>query len=469
MTIANQEPVADRWYEYLTRPAVRARMVEYLGGGSLGEATACYVTSPMPLPDRAAPVHPPAALWDLVEREHEVARSLWDRTSLVVHLDLEHVSFDDPWAPLTQLERSVSLQQPVVQALLSLLADHGIAPLHLLTGRGHHLVWRIERESHAFHSLAALGRLDDEQRGLYLTPRQPCGEVVGANLGAAYHGLGKVVEHLGHRLLERIEEVSSVSVQLCAVVVGQGPHGREIVSVDLSQFGDPLWSRSARVPFSLYRKAQRLGAPDEVAARTMITVPVADDLAAAFAARSDLDLAAELASTCSTAIPEASRGTEGLIECYRDSALAAFHAEFEGIEPDSPELWTETYDRLDLVSLPGCVRRILEQPNDLLLRPACIQLVVRTLLARGWHPTHVAGLIRSKYARDHGWIRGLHFEEPRVRADFYTRLFAGLLAAGHDRLIDLNCVSTQEKGLCTGADCGWDLRTLREPLLDANR
>jgi hypothetical protein len=444
-------------------------MVEYLGGRSLVDATACYIASPMPLADRAAPVHPPAALWDLVERDLEVARSLWDRASLLVHLDLEHVSFDQPWSPLVELERSASLQEPVVDALLSILAEHGIAPLHLLTGRGHHLVWRVERDSHAFRSLVALGRLSDEQRSLYLAPREPCGEAVGADLGAAYHGLGKIVENVGHRLLERIEEVSSVPVQLCAVIVGHGPHGREIVSVDLSQFGDPLWSRSARLPFSPYRKAIRLGAPAELARQVMITVPVGAEPAVAFAARRDLELAGELAGTCSTVIPEASRATESLITGYRDSALAAFHHEFERMESEPPERWADTYDRLDLGGLPGCVRRILEEPNDLLLRPACIQLVVRTLLARGWHATHVAGLIRSKYARDHGWIHGLHFEEAGMRADFYTRLFAGMLATGRDRLVDLNCVSTQEKGICTGADCGWDLRTLREPLLDANR
>jgi hypothetical protein len=56
-----------------------------------------------------------------------------------------------------------------------------------------------------------------------------------------------------------------------------------------------------------------------------------------------------------------------------------------------------------------------------------------------------------------------------VRADFYTRLFAGLLAVGRDQLVDFNCVSTQEKGLCPGVPCGWDLRTLRESLLEVYR
>jgi hypothetical protein len=44
-----------------------------------------------------------------------------------------------------------------------------------------------------------------------------------------------------------------------------------------------------------------------------------------------------------------------------------------------------------------------------------------------------------------------------------------MIATGRDSLVDLNCVSSQEKGLCTGERCGWDLRTLRSALLEASR
>jgi hypothetical protein len=201
----------------------------------------------------------------------------------------------------------------------------------------------------------------------------------------------------------------------------------------------------------------------------LVAVPVPeDDPEIAYAARGDLTLAAALASSTTTSIPEAVAGTESLIADYRRSDLASFHREFERVEPERPDWWPSSYDRLDLGGLPSCVRRILEEPNDLLLRPACIQLVVRALVAQGWHPRHVAGLIRSKYARQYGWVPGLHFDRPGVRADFYTRLFAGLMAVGRDQLVDLNCVSTQEKGLCPGVPCGWDLRALRQTLLDAH-
>jgi hypothetical protein len=112
----------------------------------------------------------------------------------------------------------------------------------------------------------------------------------------------------------------------------------------------------------------------------------------------------------------------------------------------------------------------LEAPNDLLLKPAGIQLVTRLLLALGWHPRHIAGLIRSRFADPaHGWGVDWSEYEPGTRADFYTRLFAGLWKCGVDQLVDFNCVSTMEKGFCHGireGDCS--LFEFKEALANPN-
>jgi hypothetical protein len=79
---------------------------------------------------------------------------------------------------------------------------------------------------------------------------------------------------------------------------------------------------------------------------------------------------------------------------------------------------------------------VLTHPNDALLKPVGIRHVVRELMALGWHPRHIAGLIRSKYERDYGWGDSFYHYDAAARADFYTRLFAGLIAAGLDNLSD---------------------------------
>jgi hypothetical protein len=93
------------------------------------------------------------------------------------------------------------------------------------------------------------------------------------------------------------------------------------------------------------------------------------------------------------------------------------------------------------------VSDLLTWPNDRLLKPAFIQRVTRALMAEGWHPRHIAGLIRSKFENpEFGWgVNWLDYE-PGTRADFYTRLFAGLAATGLDQVFDLNGISTMEKG-----------------------
>lgn len=46
------------------------------------------------------------------------------------------------------------------------------------------------------------------------------------------------------------------------------------------------------------------------------------------------------------------------------------------------------------------------------------------------------------------------------------RVFAGLVTTGSDQLVDFNCVSAQEKGLCPRSACTHDLRIDRVRLVE---
>ena len=142
---------------------------------------------------------------------------------------------------------------------------------------------------------------------------------------------------------------------------------------------------------------------------------------------------------------------------YLKSSLYEFHHYFDSAEHDPPESWPNTYDRLDLATLPPCIAEVLAWPNPRLLQPTHIQAVTRALLSVGWHPRHIAGLIRSKYERNHGWREDWSKYDAAMRADYYVRLFAGQIATGLDGGIDANCVSHAEKGCCVRPLCGFDL------------
>lgn len=425
---------------FYTEPAIRERLVEFLGGPSLEEATALYFTTRSPASGfEPLPVN---RLWDALDQEPELNRSLWDRESVMAHLEIDHVNFDDPWQPLRDPVRSLEVQAGLVDCVLALLGRFGIRPLHLLSGRGHHFVWRIPLEHPAALHLARLSPLPEGLPEMYAAPHRPTGEAVDPRAGAAFAGLGLLMEWIAQEALQRARGLCPLPVQLTAVESPPHGLGREVLSLDLSEYGDPLHKRTVRMPFSLYHKGG--------ACLVMVPVTGAD-------APRTPRAAVELAATSCARIPDAGDATLNLLAAYRASSLAGFHRWYydHAQTPPAGE---------SLRDLPPCLRLPLEYPNDLLLKPAVLQHLVRSLVARHWHPRQVAGLVRGLLEQDHGWLNDLHFYHAGLRADFYVRTFAGLLASRLDNLADFNCESHRSKGYCDGS-CGQSLEPMRRALL----
>ena len=456
---------------YYANHDVFARIIEFLGGTSVEAATCVYLTSGDVSASHHTNARPVQDLPACFDEGLDISRSLWDRQSLLVHLDVEYVNFDHPAEAYLEPQRVFELQRPVELAIEAMLLDHGITPLHLLSGRGHHFVWRIGRDSRAFERLAEFGRVPPSLKTLHAQPHVLTGEIVEPELGAAYAGLGLVMEYLAHRVKEAAARDCAVPVELTALAVGPGQLGREMVSIDISEYGDPLSSRVIRVPFSVYLKPsqQREALGQETLGKIpplfLIPLHEMDSPEGALVMR-DAAAVANLARRASVKIPDQSHPMEKLIAVYAKSPLRDFHDWYYSQEHDPPERWPQTYDRTPLNMLPACVRHVLDHPNDLLLTPSGMQRVVRVMLALGWHPRHVAGLIRSKYERNFGWGEQWHGHDPADRADFYTRLFSGLFAVGVDDLIDFNCRSATEERMCVLADCPDNLAEFRKSLLE---
>jgi hypothetical protein len=268
------------------------------------------------------------------------------------------------------------------------------------------------------------------------------------------------LEWLAHRVVARASMASAVSVQITDVRVGSGRRGRECVSIDLSEYGDPLMTRYLRSPYTYYRKPSRR--PDlfghHVGPRlpNLICVPVFEmGESEAVTAMRDPTAVKQLATRASASIPDASLGTSRLTECYGRSELARFHRRYYSAADDRHG---------EMPELPPCAEKILQCPNDLLLQPAGIQHIVRVLLALGWNPRCIARLIWEKFGEDHAWGERWNIYDPARRADFYTRLFSGALVTGADGMVDLNSVSHIEKGCCSAAECACDLSVFRRSL-----
>jgi hypothetical protein len=454
---------------YYRQADVRARIYEFLGATQDQEPSCEFVAAG---DENASPPFAPClprGLSSLLDRGLEICRSLWDRDALVADFDIEYVNFDNPAEAFVDPERVFAIQQPVVEAIEQLLREYAINPLHVLSGRGHHFVWRIEQNSDEFEKLSALGRGPSSLWECETEVHPPNGRAVPIELARAFAGLGLVMEFFAHRVKQIATPHTEIPVELTAVEVGPSKHAREMISIDVSEYGDPLYSREVRVPFSVYLKPWQqpwgfdLDALVSLPLLFVIPLQGIDWRQGIFAMR-DPCLAVELARAGSTKIPGGTSGTAKLLHDYEDSKLAEFHAFFYSQEQHPAKLWPETYDRQPFEILPACARVALETPNDLLLRPAFVRRLVRVMLALGWHPRHIAGLICSKYRRDFGWTQFVNVD-PATRADFYTRVFAGLFAAGTDDLVDFNCVSAQEQGTCTFSNCGHNLLDFKESAL----
>jgi hypothetical protein len=449
---------------------VRARMLEFIGAEAGDEPSCEFLAAGDEGATPPFKVFSARSLSSFFEDGFEICRSLWDRNSLIADFDIEYVNFDNPAEAFVEPERVFAIQQPVVENIKRLLEEDGIEALHVLSGRGHHFVWRIEQASAEFKKLSEIGRgppsLWKAESGLH----PPSDRAVPTELACAFAGLGLVMEFLAHRVKQIAAPHTKIPVELTAIEVGPSEHGREMISIDISEYGDPLYSRMIRVPFSAYLKPWQqpsIFVPDILAnLHPVFVIPLQGiDWRQGISTMRDQRLTAKLAAHTSTKIPDSTRGTGKLVADYQRSKLAKFHASFYSQEQHPTERWPETYDQTPLEILPACVRVALEQPNDLLLRPAFIRQLVRVMLSLGWHPRHIAGLICSKYKRDFDWTQFADVD-PATRADFYTRVFSGLFAAGTDDLVDFNCVSAQEQGTCTFSNCGFNLLHFRESALE---
>lgn len=462
--------------EYQRLPHVARRVREYCGLLP-GDRSHCVYVTGMGVRDGAhvtwgdVDPRPPAELAELLDSGADVARSLWDTESLLVYVDIDYMNTDSPGEAFVHPADAFLKLEPTYRGLGELCDELGMPMLDLVTGSGYGFIGRI-----ALHGRMAsrLRSLAPEVPGWYDSHDRrhpPWAEArIDEAQARAYHGLGLVLEHLVHRLLALVAPESEIPLVVNNTEVGPGLTGRECVSLDLTHMGDPLDSRFLRVPFGLYQKHRiRPDLVGAAAARLPALVvvprgrrPLLDVLEQG---RTPARAADEAAST-HTSIPDVEEGLLRLVEEYAASRLAAWHHDYYAVRPRTHP---DTDPGIDALGLPPCVAACLKRPNDLLLKPAHIQLLVRTLLARGWHARHIAGLVAAQYTRQDLWGDHWRRGDPATRADFDVRVFAGLIAAGHDEGVDFNCVSTQEKGMCPGGVCGIDLRSERDRLFPRTR
>ena len=446
---------------YYSSAAVRARISQYCGGGSeephsftaLGMAG--YGGRRRLREPEGAPVPTLLRNWTaLLDDGADVCRSLADSGGTLLQVDVDYTNPEEPAEPYRRPEACFAALEAVHEVISDALGEYGVRPLVLMTGRGYHYMARAPLASPLHAALLEIARpapaLAEQREG---------GTRVRALAGQAHDGAGRLLEHLAHEVIRRLRGRAAVPVSLADVPL---PGGGPFVCLDLTAYADPVARRYSRCAFSSNQKASMQDlAPERP---FVVCLPRGrTSLASLLEAREDVRRAARLASLEHARIPDA-RGGVVWVEEYRRSDLAAFHREFDRGPQMEPGAWPWTYEALDLRSLPGCVAVPFEFPNPSLLRPACLRTVALALWGLGWHPRSIAGLVRSRYEKDHGWGTLWQRYAPAARADYYVRLFCGAVADGIEDPRSLTCATQRQRGLCERNRCGHDWHALFDSL-----
>jgi hypothetical protein len=316
---------------YYAHPIVRARMAEFLREEPLSGDTTDVV---MMIGDVHYPnVRKVSGLPSCLKDDLEISRPLSGSQFLLVDLDIEYVNFDCAAEPYLHPERAFALQEVVTATIEDQLLSFGIAPLHLLSGRGHHFIWQVRRDSYSFDLLRTLGHPTPTVLSHYERMAPVGGAKIGLALGTAYHGLGRVIEYLAAEIKRISAPPSKIPVELTALEVGPGVRGRDMISLDISQYGDPLDIRSVRVPYSRYLKIERqkdtLGEEMIDSLAPIFEIPLHKmSVTTALKVMRNPEAVIALAEQATSFIPDCSIGMERLISAYVGSPLANFHHDF---------------------------------------------------------------------------------------------------------------------------------------------
>ncbi len=450
---------------YYRHPGVRARVEEFCGGKDFS----CeYLVGFGPGLLRRGWRRPlrltvgRTGLTGLMEEGLDLFRSVWDTSSTLAVWDVEYFNLDSWRGLYRDQDGHFALIEPAWRAITSLLNRYGVRFIDDTTASGYHFVSRIPFSSPVHARVESIGRIEESLARRYRGTaegdekrRRPVGE----REALGYSGIGRLMEYLCHRVIAEVNGGDSpIPATISDTAGGGSGRGREGINLDITQYADPIYMRTIRTTFSTHQKhkvyTRLVGEDTAREVGVFAALPRAGlDYRELTRFRRDLSAAAEYSGRVGGFIPDAAAGWKSVLEDYLASPLHRFHADFDEYRPGRSGRPPE----LDPASLPPCVAAATKNPNPELLRPTNLRNLCRVLMRRKWHPRRIADYIRARYEEDHGWEVDWNKYHPEVRANFWSRVFCGMISTGLDRFEDFNCDSLQASGFCPSPRCGFSL------------
>jgi len=472
-TISPRQLEASR--EFYRNPEVQKRIHEFCGG----EKFTCEYMVGFGETLAKKGYHRPIQLVTSIKEFHglmenglDLFRAVWDRKATLAVWDIEYFNLDTWLGLYRNQETYFELMEPSYLAIEELLGEYGIEHINDTTSSGYHLVSLIPFNSLVHRRLERIGCIEptlEDKYALKAKKDHKRNRATPKKAALGYSGIGRLHEYLSHKVIQRTRQTSPIPVTISDAAVRRKNRGREGMSMDITQYADPLFMRDIRTTFSTHQKHKvyigRVGR--DLATRMPLYATLPRNKLShqeLFSLRRDLGKAAEYAAECSGIIPDASAGWQRLISDYRKSRLFRFHRDFDSVEHYQRRRWKKQYLSLDLSNLPPCVAHPIRNANWSLLIPTNLQNICRVLYAIGWHPKHIGGMIRAHYELDLNWNTDWNKYDPSSRANFWARIYCGMIYAGTDTLEDFSCEAHQERGFCPCNWCGFRLKDYRNRL-----
>ncbi len=456
--------------EYYKNISVQQKISQYCGSSELDpEKFSCEylvgVKENITKSDFFLSVNNKKFFW-LLDIGADIFRSVWDKNFTLFVLDFEYYNIKYNAEAYFNPQKVYFKLEEIYQRFKKIYDYYKINFITIQTGQGYHFVFKVPFESKSHQELLSIGDIESTLKGKYSTVSQRRQKKVSTICGQGFHNAGRILEYLSNVLYKNLKDYKGLPVVYGDVSVGKN---KEAISIDLSMYADPIYLRDIRVPFSSYQK-HKIYSKFKFSTQNIqpfIVLP-REYLGKEYfgykellSMRTDFKKILSYAQEVDCIIPENDISLTKIINDYKNSSLFKIHSEFDKVEHDKPNMWSKTYDIFDTNILPLCVRHCLICPNEHLLKPTNLQTLTRVLLKLGWHPKHIAGLVRSKYERDFGWGKEWFKYDAASRANFYIRIYSDLILSEIDKEEDLNCLSHYEKGYCYKPNCGFKLENYK--------
>ncbi len=457
--------------EYYKKSVVRDRIHEFTIGAVF------YITSGRGIGGYKRP----KKLSHVLDNGWDLSRSLRDYYSNIFSIDLEavHTKFEKSFSdnPLEVLKDN----ELTYNTLTNILDSAEIKYMSMLTGKGTHIITKVEKDSELQKKLILLGDKTPEtviSKSELIAFEYSRDKKEEVNAMKTYYALGKITHYLETIIRERMK---SDNIHNLVSTDFKGFY-EKIRIIDRTSFGDPLFRRSDRVLGSSHQKAIISGANADNG-KVFITLPLMRDMKIEelLEIREDYkngySSAAALLEDYTDSMPHINlENFLFLLDGYLKSDIKKFHDLFENHKPtdiQSTATYENIYNLLVENYSPGCVFQCLKSEyhntsaGELLKNPNWVLLISGVLVSLGVHPKHIATVIRSRYENEksglwHEFGRPTSYDA-NLRAQYWAQTALEPLLTGN---LKINCGWAQTVGMCTGCCTSIDSICSKMPKLN---